>query len=80
MAGYRILSDILEVSTTAIVNDLQGKASAFDKLILQMLPLHPVEAGPDAVYKGLLQASSFVARLSDGAAVHIHNKISGKQL
>ena len=80
VAGYRILSDILEVSTTAIVNDLQGKPSAFDKLILQMLPLNPVEDAPDAVYKGLLQASSFVARLSDGAAVHIHNKISGKQL
>ena len=80
VAGYKILSDILEVSTQALVARLQGRASSYDKLILKMLPIEAGQPGAGSVYEVLLQACSYVASLSDRAAVHIHNKISGKQL
>ena len=80
VAGYKILSDILEVSTGAMVAKLQGNTTSYDQLILKMLPLENGQPVANSVYEALLQACSFVASLSDRAAVHIHNKISGKQL
>lgn len=80
VAGYAILSDILEVVTEALVRQLEGELSAYDGLILKLLPETTRLPGATSVYDVLLQACSYVASLSDGAAVHLHNKISGKQL
>ena len=80
VAGYKILSDILEVSTEALMAKLEGRISSYDQLILSMLPIEGGQPEAESVYEVLLQACSFVASLSDRAAVHIHNKISGKQL
>ncbi len=79
IAGYRILSDILEVSTGALMRNREGSASNYDKLMINSLPemYRKTEGTP---YELLLRASSYVASLSDGLAVHIHNKITGKQL
>ncbi|MBT8204025.1 MAG: dGTPase, partial [Eudoraea sp.] len=79
IAGYRILADILEVFSTALIRDKQGKASNYDRLMIGLLP--PVFRNSNAsTYHILLNTSCFVASLSDGSAVHIHNKITGKQL
>lgn len=80
VSGYRILSDILEVAASALVGRLRGHASAYDQLMLRMLPASLREAEHTTVYECLLAAASFVASLSDGAAVHMHTKITGKQL
>ncbi len=79
IAGYRILSDILEVSTGALMRKKEGSASNYDRLMINSLPeLYRNTEG--TAYELLLRASSYVASLSDGMAVHVHNKISGKQL
>ncbi|WP_430907245.1 dGTP triphosphohydrolase [Maribacter sp. 2-571] len=79
IAGYKIISDILEVYTTALMRSKQGKASNYDKLMLRTLPaFYQRTELPDAEI--LLNTCCYVASLSDSAAVHIHNKIMGKQL
>ncbi|SFR35184.1 dGTPase [Robiginitalea myxolifaciens] len=80
ISGYRILSDILDVVTGALTRRLEGKNTAYDRLILQILPEPMDTAVPESLYEALMQACSFTASLSDGAAVHLHNKILGKQL
>lgn len=79
VAGYRILGDILDVLTKALVNFKEHKLSSYDKLILGLIPTAIYKEGA-SYYELLLQASCFVASLSDGAAVHLHKKISGKEL
>jgi dGTPase len=79
IAGYKIISDILEVFTRALVRQMEGKPTNYDKLLIQTLPPEYRNAR-GSIYSVLLNASCFVASLSDSAAVHIHNKISGKQL
>ncbi len=79
IAGYRILSDILQVYTQALVRTKNGKAANYDRLIINSLPEEYRDTA-GSYYDMLLNASSYVASLSDGLAVHIHNKISGKQL
>ncbi len=79
IAGYRIISDILEVYTGAVVRKWEGKASNYDGLLIQTLPLFYQRT--DIPFSSiLLSISCYVASLSDSAAVHIHNKIMGRQL
>ncbi len=79
IAGYKIISDILEVYTSALVNKMEGNASNYDKLLIQTLPDFYKHA-ENSLYHILINTCCYVASLSDGAAVHIHNKIMGKQL
>ena len=79
LAGYRIISDLLEVFTTAMVNTKNGKANNYDRLLMESIPEAHRSTG-ESLYKILLEASCYVASLSDSAAVHIHNKVMGRQL
>lgn len=79
IAGYKIISHILEVFTNALLHKKEGKASNFDKLVLHLLPERYQDV-TGSVYHILLQTSGYVASLSDSAAVHIHNKLMGQQL
>jgi dGTPase len=63
-----------------LVNEKYGKATAYNRLILGMIGSDSLNFEGRSVYDLLLHACSLVASLSDGAAVHMHNKITGKQL
>ncbi len=80
IAGYRIISDILDVYTSALVKKTEGQASNYDRLVLKTLPAFYQRTEDLSIYQILLNTCCYVASLSDGAAVHIHNKIMGRQL
>lgn len=80
IAGYRIIADILGVYTTALLQEREGKASNYDTLIIRTLPTSYQLTQDLSIYQILLNSCCYVASLSDSAAVHIHNKIMGKQL
>lgn len=79
IAGYRLIRDLLEAFTPALIRNMEGKASSYDRLLLATLPENYKDENA-SVYQNLLNASCFVASLSDSTAVYIHNKISGKDL
>ena len=79
IAGYRIISDILEVYTNALIRKKEGLASNYDRLMISTLPETHRNVNL-SLYQILLNSCCYVASLSDRAAVHIHNKITGKQL
>jgi len=79
IAGYKIIADLLEVYTRALVNQREGRASNYDTLMINTLPRH-YRQHTGTIYQILLNTSCYVASLSDGAAVNMHNKISGKLL
>ncbi|WP_318312330.1 dGTP triphosphohydrolase [Flagellimonas crocea] len=79
LAGYRIISDLLDMYTSALINVKQGDDTNYDRLLIRSLPEN--YRNPDAsVYKILLDTSCFVASLSDSAAVHIHDKLTGRTI
>ncbi|MEB8328070.1 dNTP triphosphohydrolase [Flavobacteriaceae bacterium KMM 6897] len=80
IAGYRIISDILDVYTSALVKKTEGNASNYDRLVVKTLPAFYQHTEDLSIYQILLNTCCYVASLSDGAAVHIHNKIMGRQL
>ena len=79
IAGYKIISDLLDVYIVALVRKKEGNASNYDKLMLSTLPKF-YQRTELSLYQILLNTSCYVASLSDSAAVHMHNKIMGKQL
>ncbi|CAM4166949.1 deoxyguanosinetriphosphate triphosphohydrolase [Zobellia roscoffensis] len=79
IAGYKIISDILDVYTNALIRKKENRASNYDSLMLKTLPEF-YRKTDESVYHILLNTCCYVASLSDSAAVHIHNKIMGKQL
>jgi dGTPase len=79
IAGYRIISNILDVYNTALIRQKEGNGSNYDRLMISTLP-EPYRETTGSTYSILLNTCCYVASLSDSAAVHIHNKIMGKQL
>lgn len=79
IAGYRILADLLDVISGALVRDLNGNSGNYDRLIVNMVP-RSYREGKNNLYERLISSSCYVASLSDGAAVSLHNKISGQSL
>lgn len=79
IAGYKIISDILNVYTEALIRKKEENPSNYDRLMIETLPeFYQNTELPH--YNILLNTCCYVASLSDSAAVHIHNKIMGRQL
>ncbi len=79
IAGYQIISDLLEVFITAINNTYNHKASNYDKLIMLLLPDKYKEIDED-LYSRILNVCNLVANFSDGNAILLHKKIKGVDL
>ncbi|MCW5518962.1 deoxyguanosinetriphosphate triphosphohydrolase [Aureitalea sp. L0-47] len=75
IAGYNILTTLLDAFTTACENHFNGRATHFDTLILRGLdtPL-PEEA---TTYEYLMFCCSYIAMLTDGNALQLFRKIKG---
>ncbi|MEO2099267.1 MAG: dGTP triphosphohydrolase [Flavobacteriaceae bacterium] len=76
VVGHRAISVLLANYTQAAVRSFKGEANTHDKLILSLVPEGTSMAG-ESLYKTLLNASCFVASLSDGKALHMAQDIGG---
>ena len=76
IAGYRIISDILDVYTTALVRKREGISSNYDKLLINTLP-ERYRNTEGTLYETLLNTCCYVASLSDSRAILLHKKING---
>ncbi|PCE66775.1 dGTP triphosphohydrolase [Sediminicola luteus] len=79
LAGYKIIAGLLESYTTALVRKQEGEASNYDKLLIGTLPEF-YQQTDGSLYELLINTCSYVASLSDSAAVLIYNKINGGTL
>ncbi|WP_343487847.1 dGTP triphosphohydrolase [Allomuricauda sp. d1] len=79
LAGYRIISDLLEALTGALLHLREGKQTNYDALLLKSMGIH-FNAERSTTYQLLMDAACFVASLSDSEAVHLHNKITGRAI
>lgn len=79
IAGYTIIADILDVYVNALVEKKKNGASNYHELVLRTLPEFYRRTN-GSLYEILLNTCCYVASLSDSSAVHIHNKVKGRQL
>ncbi len=72
--GYKTITTLLEAFTNAAANEYKGQSNAYDKLILRLVP----EGTPfvsENLYRTLLNATCFVASLSDSKAKRLAQKM-----
>ncbi|WP_273568931.1 dGTP triphosphohydrolase [Maribacter halichondriae] len=79
IAGYKIISDILDVYSSALVRKMDNRASNYDSLVLRTLPEYYRNTDV-SLYEMLLNTCCYVASLSDGAAILLHKKIMGMEI
>ncbi len=75
IAGYTILSTLLDAFTTAYENHQNGKARHYDKLLLRMF--EGELSKNQSVYQYLMECCSYISRLTDGNALQIFQKVKG---
>ena len=79
IAGYSVLSELLQVFIAAVINANTASVSNYNRLILRLLPdiyYHP----DDSSYKKIMKVCSFIANMSDRYAILLFNKIKGIQI
>jgi len=76
ISGYKIISSLLDVYTTAIENAFYAKETHFDNLILKGF-IEFDNKTFDNFYYHIMQVCSFIAGLTDGNALLTFNKING---
>ena len=76
VVGHRAISVLLQHYCHAAVRSFEGKANTHDKLILSLVPEGTPMAGV-TLYETLLNASCFIASLSDGKALRLAQDIGG---
>jgi len=79
ISGYKVLADLLDVFITAINNTFQQTQSSYDELIMNLLPAK-YQNIDTSLYERLLSVCSFIASMSDGAAILLHKKIKGVEI
>jgi dGTPase len=74
--GYQIINTLLDKFITAYNNQSEGKATSYDKLLLQILPeKHHLEK--ENLYDRLLHICHFISLLTDGNALLYYQNIVG---
>ena len=76
VAGYKIIADLLDVFVNALNNTYLGKASNYDKLVLNVLPSE-YKTDKTNVYDRIMLVCSFVSKMSDSYAIRLHKKLNG---
>ena len=75
--GYKVISSLLEAFVSAAANSFNKNTNTYDELLLELIPedeLIPAEN----LYKTLLNATCYVASLTDGKATMLAEKIGFK--
>ena len=77
VAGYKILSDLLDVFITAINNKYNNTLTNYDKLVFQLLPEN-FQNTKESLYDRVFTICSFISTISDSYATLLHRKIKGE--
>lgn len=76
IAGYGVLSTLLETYTIAVNNCYNNTASNYDELILKGLP-KTIKINQESLYERLLGVCHYISLLSDSQAILQYKKIKG---
>lgn len=80
IAGYRMLSYLLDIYTKAMLPDTDAEDSNFTKLVLKSVPeLEPLQ-NSESTYEKLIGICSYTASLTDGMTVASFKKYKGQSL
>ncbi|PDH46482.1 MAG: deoxyguanosinetriphosphate triphosphohydrolase [Flavobacteriales bacterium MED-G15] len=75
--GYKVISSLLEAFVTAAANAFNKSTNTYDELLIELIPEHELLPA-DNLYETLLNATCYVASLTDSKAMLLAEKIGFK--
>lgn len=75
IAGYTILTTLLDAYTTAFENTYNGEARQKDKVLIKLAALDKTKF--KSVYEYLMESCNHISRMPDGNALQIFQKLNG---
>ncbi|MCF6294614.1 MAG: deoxyguanosinetriphosphate triphosphohydrolase [Flavobacteriaceae bacterium] len=78
IAGYEVITQLLDTFIAAVNNKFKGEASNYNKLILKLLP-ETIKIDGSQMYNRLISVCHYVSSLSDSHAVLTYKKLKGFQ-
>ena len=75
--GYKVISSLLEAFVSAAANSFNKNTNTYDELLLELIPEDELIPA-DNLYETLLNATCYVASLTDGKAMLLAEKIGFK--
>ena len=75
--GYKVISSLLEAFVSAAANSFNKNTNSYDELLLELIPEDEL-IPQDSLYETLLNATCYVASLTDGKAMLLAEKIGFK--
>ena len=78
VVGYKVINTLLDKFCSAYINNLDGNASNYDKLILKLLP-ERFQQSKETLYDQLLHICHFVSLLTDGKALQLFTIIQSNK-
>ena len=79
ITGYEVIKKLLSTFIDAVNNNIENKATSYDRLILKFLP-DTIDFTNKHLYTRLLNVCHYVASLSDSRAVLTYKKIAGIEI
>nr|WP_321221536.1 deoxyguanosinetriphosphate triphosphohydrolase [uncultured Psychroserpens sp.] len=79
IVGYKVINELLNIFTKAVINNLNDELSNFDKLILKVLGPF-VDLKNNNIYDNLLSVCFYVSKMSDSNAMLTYQKLKGNHL
>jgi len=78
IAGYNLISVLLESYISAANNVYAGNANSYDKLILNLLP-GTIDINKEDLYTRILEICHYIASFSDSQALLVYKKITANE-
>ena len=78
IAGYNLISVLLESYISAANNMYAGNANSYDKLILNLLP-GTIDINKEDLYTRILEICHYIASFSDSQALLVYKKITANE-
>ena len=78
IAGYNLISVLLESYISAANNIYAGNANSYDKLILNLLP-GTIDINKEDLYTRVLEICHYIASFSDSQALLVYKKITANE-
>lgn len=75
--GYKVISSLLEAFVSAAANSFNKNTNTYDELLIELIPEDELIPA-DNLYETLLNATCYVASLTDGKAMLLAEKIGFK--
>jgi dGTPase len=79
IVGYKVINELLNIFTKAVINNLNNELSNFDRLILKVIEPN-VDLQKDNIYDNLLSICFYVSKMSDSNAMLTYQKLKGNHL